>query len=1553
MSISGSKRPLPAFVEPSFQADKKPRISESVDVINPAEIAFDKINIHKLHSKSLIDQKSVEEFIEKIIRIYNGNRADQADTQGTFQLIPVKAWNPEDHRRFYARFYYAKHPTKSNFAEWLTLMTSADEHKFQGSVVHFINFLYRGPKLKQPNETPPSIWELFALTTYDGFRVVKPFADFHFPIQIASRLIDPTFSVSDSKSLAGHTDSSSETYREGYSLKQHELDSLWKVFKSFQSHFKHPSSLYNSKYKLTAFIGESSNKKLLKRTVKVGVGKINIGGKLTFPQYEAILNHFSKVARGVPIYLDADKKILEQENLSFRYLENIQHVKKELASKLNSALIHLVWKYYTDPRHGNQITFVHKFYKDFYISGEFHLKYKDQDIYWYCRPSLYEVIEILRVWYGTHCNLEQFTACLEATSLKFDRKREFFHLREFFQGEVRYEGELFFRVDSLWLQVKADHMAVLQRSFYELLDEHLIRETAPEHLNKPWLMRKEWIAFTLQEAEEKMQVKEKELKAVIEKLEEQTFSFLDKEGQVICAYPTYCLLDQHPLGASFTKKLLKNWESLTLLLQEKQDKKEPLTQQDLERLFKKDKKAQTHYPQELLKLLSTPYPILGKISLGRVKKISILQENDIPIFLDLSLFTFKKAKKTFQTNQKAIESLLSQSQESQEPITPERIETALSPKFKTYAKNVFDALKEPREAPKTSLYGFRYLIQGPIPPDLEASEEILNYLKEHHRNYRLLAQEEGYNRSYLSENSYLVCDQVYAGKKEQVELFDILYFGQPGKVYLYHVKEGFGQKTREACAQIRVAAVNIQNALNSGNFDILRKIHDEATKEGVKTPFRKNLKKKFEMLPLPEKEGTPASEAFIQLFPENRKKICFVYAFVDSADHHERLLQEEVDPSYEFSLTDFTIECDEKVALQIFESLQQTKLLDEHGRLTSAFMKMTKEKFYQQMAFLHNFAAVYKVLLKKTSQFDSIGAKVELMHTKDFLQGLGFGFKICQIRRGVSTKNGQGTLPSSFEFNSQEWEQIITPDSSFTYENKVYSANDEPYNDIQLLAMLLEHPSNYNEKQLRLKLRELFSDHQSEKEAWIAYFRKFIEKAAEEDLEPKIERLIIEAPEGTFDEKLNCDFENLFKYYLFCLILPNFSLGREEWELAARFLDTKVVLLPRNPQANVQVENSEEIHAEGSQSLLLVKEGTGYYPTQEKNGSALSRQSQKTTPSTSRLYSEVLSDEEKEQIMTGKCSSGLQNLKKTDCFFNSAVQLILHSPPLLNYLMDEDNLEQGVNNSKEFFSFLKELVLEYSLFSNFSDSSPITSYPRQAMRQLLALSLNNQEDAVQVFSGIFKYYKLENLLSKFNTCRDPNLNKLKETNKDPNKYTSIDVNNHVIAPYTEVALLLPLSEKFTSFQDTVDALFQPSQVDDSYCFIQGDKVMQTSDYRQKLEVKQLRDFVFFHVGKFDMAASPKVKNIEITKKHQSLHPIVNGEFKIQHTIYQLEGFIIHIGPRPTEGHYIAYCKNSGVWVCYDDEKNPQQLDEKEALQQAQSAYFLYFKKKMDQFELDD
>jgi hypothetical protein len=45
-----------------------------------------------------------------------------------------------------------------------------------------------------------------------------------------------------------------------------------------------------------------------------------------------------------------------------------------------------------------------------------------------------------------------------------------------------------------------------------------------------------------------------------------------------------------------------------------------------------------------------------------------------------------------------------------------------------------------------------------------------------------------------------------------IEYFDLLYIGDPDKVYVIQVKKGFGGKTRESCSQIRNSAKMIESS---------------------------------------------------------------------------------------------------------------------------------------------------------------------------------------------------------------------------------------------------------------------------------------------------------------------------------------------------------------------------------------------------------------------------------------------------------------------------------------------------------------------------------------------------------------------------------------------------------------------------------------------------------------------------------------------------------------------------------------------------------------------
>lgn len=239
--------------------------------------------------------------------------------------------------------------------------------------------------------------------------------------------------------------------------------------------------------------------------------------------------------------------------------------------------------------------------------------------------------------------------------------------------------------------------------------------------------------------------------------------------------------------------------------------------------------------------------------------------------------------------------------------------------------------------------------------------------------------EREYNQSYGDLGDYLVCDRICP---RGIELCDLLrYDAETETFYFYHVKKGLGQKTRDACSQIRNAAAQILPALNP------------KVKESILDEFIDMIETQYGSFAL-----CGSKEEFCSLIKE--KKIIFVYAFVDDTKT-ERLLFRETKLQTRFSRDDFAGYHDED---KVHRSLQRNNFLNEDGYLTSKFLCITKEEFIEVLQndhLSHDVAeAIYKLLRTGVSHFKSTIARLELLNLqKYFKDKKNVEFKICQIRR--------------------------------------------------------------------------------------------------------------------------------------------------------------------------------------------------------------------------------------------------------------------------------------------------------------------------------------------------------------------------------------------------------------------------------------------------------------------------------------------------------------------------------------------------------------------------
>jgi hypothetical protein len=225
---------------------------------------------------------------------------------------------------------------------------------------------------------------------------------------------------------------------------------------------------------------------------------------------------------------------------------------------------------------------------------------------------------------------------------------------------------------------------------------------------------------------------------------------------------------------------------------------------------------------------------------------------------------------------------------------------------------------------------------------------------------------------------------------QHVELFDVLHYTKRS-LYLFHVKEGFGQKTRDACSQIWTAAQLLHTRRHKSASKIVAEFYREASSYKGKELYRLQVQTKIKQL---------GEKGFGELFNKN---IVFVYAFVDtSAKAEPRLLKRDKE-----LVTKVTPESIAKVNQQfkkkgkeIFDALVKDDYLTKRGYLTSKFFAASAETFTLPILKVDNQRkSLYRHLSTFCSQFDSTIAKLELLRLEQDLQRLGFQLRICQIDR--------------------------------------------------------------------------------------------------------------------------------------------------------------------------------------------------------------------------------------------------------------------------------------------------------------------------------------------------------------------------------------------------------------------------------------------------------------------------------------------------------------------------------------------------------------------------
>lgn len=309
-----------------------------------------------------------------------------------------------------------------------------------------------------------------------------------------------------------------------------------------------------------------------------------------------------------------------------------------------------------------------------------------------------------------------------------------------------------------------------------------------------------------------------------------------------------------------------------------------------------------------------------------------------------------------------------------------------------------------------------FLAKSPI---LEGKyDEFVQYLEELAIGYLEGAEdEETYNRSYLRPpfghtKGYLVFDQICP---HNIEPCDVIKFTKD-TTYLYHIKETFGQHTRDACSQILNAAKEFRSALSVQQADnFIQLLWNMSTEEDL-TGWKLEVKQQLDAL---------GKEEFFKIFQE--RKIVFVYALLGKP--HKSLYHEVTKKS---KLTPEDLPGTQEEQKNYFEKLKNEGFFDSEGRITGKFDSLSQPKFEIPDVEKKTSKAIYDKVNAYSSISNSTLAKFEVLNVAREVRALGFEFKICEIQQASLEMPSESWIPDSFDSSFLEMNETSSLAASQT-----------------------------------------------------------------------------------------------------------------------------------------------------------------------------------------------------------------------------------------------------------------------------------------------------------------------------------------------------------------------------------------------------------------------------------------------------------------------------------------------------------------------------------------
>lgn len=809
----------------------------------------------------------------------------------------------------------------------------------------YIGFLFR--------ESPRR--EIFAVTSRDAWHVVRECINYKFPLRVSERIVDPhKISRITRRSLVGSSSEKEELTNPSEDL-LFSLNSLYYLIESYDALINPNSSVY----------GLACFKRCKHLKIRVETGVIRLLEKISPEAYADLLVLLSEILRGETTRTIGETPQNEEPHPLLGYFRLLSPIySRTLYESLDQMLVETI-RLGCVKNQDLAVHLRHKYLGDYLYADSYGLKFPGKQFKPLPKrpPTLLEVVGLMRN-NDSHVldNEATFRNAFTESRLRYqhgDSPEVNEPLISYLEGEVRDSaGNAFFKIRGMWCRLDADYHALMEQMFKGLLQKTLLASGHEGELPLEWVVEADGV--------ETRKITQALLKKDLKMAKGNGTLCKNLKDNKVCYIKDVLVVQPLTKEILQIKVIFKNKKKIEdyILKTKKVPPKDKLT-----KLFGKDADAVLAELRKKQIIVQETRVMHSRLK-GEILKVKVIMENRAKI--EDSVLKAKKVP-----SKKDLEEVFGKDTDA-----------------------ILKELKTPRTIVggkgevETPLFSFpvetRYKdpLQKLLDDAYEAKEKAAKVQKGR------VKREELYNRQYLNRPEFLVFDQICPSN---IEPFDVMRYTDT-TTYLYHVKEKFGQSTRDVCSQILNAAIQFRSALSmQQTANYIQGLWQKGTTasaddaEGYRAIVKKQLTE------MGEKE-------FYKLFYNRR--LVFVYACVE-----ERLAAESRLPSR------ITPEDLEKCASsdaekkKLYEALQKAKYVDKYGRLTNLLYDVTKDTFKLEGYDKKALEKILTTLKTFKSSMHSTLAKLELLQLAQKMQSLGFDLAITSIKRGKSDQQGDSQVP--------------------------------------------------------------------------------------------------------------------------------------------------------------------------------------------------------------------------------------------------------------------------------------------------------------------------------------------------------------------------------------------------------------------------------------------------------------------------------------------------------------------------------------------------------------